>query len=151
MVAISEGQKGLQGDWGTTLGLKQGFRPRKGIQEMMTCLSQSLTLLLDLGPVSPPHNRTRWTGQIFIQSDPNQRAKWTATGQKTHILQILPDTTIHDLKQRLSILKGIPPNDQRLLFAGRESTDPFTLSQLAIPTESTLILSLRLRGGEQAK
>jgi hypothetical protein len=69
----------------------------------------------------------------------------TLTG-KIFSLEIGTDETVEQLKERIQDKEGIPPDQIRLIFAGKQLEDGYVASY-GITKESTLYMVLRLRGG----
>eukprot|EP00291_Cryptomonas_curvata_P010522 CAMPEP_0172177238 /NCGR_PEP_ID=MMETSP1050-20130122/15319_1 /TAXON_ID=233186 /ORGANISM="Cryptomonas curvata, Strain CCAP979/52" /LENGTH=77 /DNA_ID=CAMNT_0012849723 /DNA_START=128 /DNA_END=361 /DNA_ORIENTATION=- len=70
----------------------------------------------------------------------------TLTGKEIEF-DIEPTDTVKRIKERVEEKEGIPPQQQRLIFGGKQMHDDKTASDYNLEGGSTLHLVLALRGG----
>ncbi|XP_036385451.1 polyubiquitin-like [Megalops cyprinoides] len=75
--------------------------------------------------------------QVFLRTDKGL----------THAYTISPAETVSQFKRKVAERENIPVDQQRLIYEGKQMDDGKKLADYGVRAESTIFLSLRLRGG----
>merc|ERR1711879_525709 len=102
-----------------------------------------------LGHIGLAHGKHRTAPAEIRIVDPNSMLKvnFRTMTQRQFSLHLMPHTTIAEVKESVRTEEGIPEDQQRLIYGGKQLEDDRTVGDYSIPDDAVVHLVLRLRGG----
>ncbi|BBN19566.1 ubiquitin-like protein Nedd8 [Marchantia polymorpha subsp. ruderalis] len=147
-VKTHSGTIALDVESGDTIGrAKAKFQAKKGLSSLEQRLVYGGKQLEDGKTLSDYNIQEESTVDLLWRLRGGTMIKVkTLTGKEIEI-DIEPTDTIERIKERVEEKEGIPPVQQRLIFAGKQMNDDKTARDYNIEGGSVLHLVLALRGG----